>query len=43
MSGDGALLTLPIVLPLLGAAVAILVGRSRRAQRAVSLAAAAAA
>jgi multicomponent Na+:H+ antiporter subunit D len=34
---NGALLTLPIVLPLLGAALAILVGRSRRAQRAVSL------
>ena len=32
-----ALLALPVLLPLLGAAVSILVGRSRRAQRAVGL------
>jgi len=32
-----ALLALPVVLPLLGAGVSVLVGRSRRAQRAVSI------
>jgi multicomponent Na+:H+ antiporter subunit D len=34
---NAALLTLPILLPLVGAALAVLVGRSRRAQRTVSL------
>jgi multicomponent Na+:H+ antiporter subunit D len=34
---DQALLALPILLPLLGAAVSILVGRSRRAQRVVGV------
>jgi multicomponent Na+:H+ antiporter subunit D len=32
-----ALLTLPIVLPLLGAGLSIMVGRSRAAQRVISL------
>jgi multicomponent Na+:H+ antiporter subunit D len=34
---DAALLALPVVLPILGAGVAVLVGRSRPAQRAVSV------